>query len=232
MQSGKNWIKIKHKKHNTPEGDEARDAPVSPGSADAEAAAADAPAAPPPPGSTPVPPARPPDRSGAGGPAADAAPEEKKLDDRYLRLLADFENFRKRTLREKSDVYRTANEEFIQDLLPVLDHLELALEAAQRSGAASALLDGFKLVSEQLTAVMKKFNVEPIEAEGRVFDPARHEAISHLASDTVPDHAVIRQTRRGYLLGGKLLRAAQVVVSSGPAKIEAPPAETPEPKKE
>jgi len=220
MQSGKNWIKIKHKKHNTPEGDEARDAPVSPGSAAAEAAAADATAGPPPPDSAPVP------------PAADAAPEEKKLDDRYLRLLADFENFRKRTLREKSDVYRTANEEFIQDLLPVLDHLELALEAAQRSGAASALLDGFKLVSEQLSAVMKKFNVEPIEAEGRVFDPARHEAISHLASDTVPDHGVIRHTRRGYLLGGKLLRAAQVVVSSGPAKIEAPPAETPEPKKE
>jgi molecular chaperone GrpE len=222
MQSGKNWIKIKHKKHNTPEGDEARDAPVSPGSAAAEAAAADATAGPPPPDSAPVP------------PAADAAPEEKKLDDRYLRLLADFENFRKRTLREKSDVYRTANEEFIQDLLPVLDHLELALEAAQRSGAASALLDGFKLVSEQLTAVMKKFGVEPIEAGGQEFDPTRHEAISHLASDTVPDHVVIQQTRRGYLLGDKLIRAAQVVVSSGPARhSEEPlPAEVPEEEEE
>jgi molecular chaperone GrpE len=223
MQSGKSWMKIKHKKHNAPEGDEAKNTPASPDSANAEAAAAaSAPAeAPPPPDSAPVP------------PVPDAAPEEKKLDDRYLRLLADFENFRKRTLRERNDVYRVANEEFIQELLPVLDHFELALEAARRAGAAPAILDGFNMVSEQWMTVMKKFGVEPIEAEGQVFDPTRHEAISHLASDTVPDHAVIQQTRRGYRLGDKLLRAAQVVVSSGPAlPPDPPPAKAPEPKKE
>jgi len=209
MQSGKNWMKMKHKKPGTPEGDAAQ------GLADPAAAAAAG--------------------EPAGAPPATApAPETKALDDRYLRLMADFENFRKRTLREKSDVYRMANEDLIQDLLPVLDHMELAMKAAQSSGAASAILDGFKMVAEQLTGVMKKFGVEPIEAEGQVFDPTRHEAISHLASDTVPDHVVIQQTRRGYLLGGKLLRAAQVVVSSGPAPLSdvPPPADMPEPKEE
>ena len=151
-----------------------------------------------------------------------AAVETKAADERYLRLLADFENFRKRTLREKHDVHRTANEELLKELLPVLDHLHLALDAARAVKADRAVLDGFTMVSDQLAAAVNKFGAVPLESEGQAFDPALHEAIAHLPSETVPENAVMRQTRRGYMIGNKLLRAAQVIVSSGPAAAPEP----------
>mgnify|MGYP001611873967 CR=1 FL=1 len=190
---------MKHKKHSSPvAGKDA--APTAEAAANAAAPGNDQPAPPPPP--------------------SDA--QKKTADERYLRLMADFENFRKRTLREKNDLYRTANEDFLLELLPVLDHMELALDSARKGQAGPGVLDGFTLVSEQLSAVIKKFGVTPIEADGQAFDPVLHEAISHLASDTVPDNVVIQQTRRGYMLGDKLLRPAQVVVSSGRARPAAP----------
>jgi len=144
--------------------------------------------------------------------------------ERLLRLQADFENFRKRTLREKGEIYRRSNEQVLEELLPVLDHLDIALAAAQEHGADKAFVEGFRLVSEQMLSVLKKFGLIPTDAQGDEFDPNRHEAISHLTSDDVPQNVVMTQVRRGYLLGDKLLRAAQVVVSSGSA---APPEEEP-----
>ena len=142
--------------------------------------------------------------------------------DRLLRLQADFDNFRKRTLREKGELYTRANEDIVLELLPVLDHLDLAIKAAAEHGADPAFLEGFTLVSEQLLSSLKKFGVSPIDGEGEGFDPDLHEAISHLPSPDVAENVVMMQTRRGYNLGGKVLRAAQVVVSSGaPAAAEA-----------
>ena len=152
----------------------------------------------------------------------DSVDEVGVLNDRLLRLQADFENFRKRTDREKAETYRRANESIMEELLPVLDSMGLPIDGALKHGAEPALMDGFGLVSEQLLAVLRKFGLEPVDA-GQQFDPNMHEAVSHLPSDTVADGFIIAQTRRGYMLGDRLLRAAQVVVSSGPATDDGRP---------
>lgn len=138
------------------------------------------------------------------------------LEDQLLRLRADFDNFRKRTLREKGEIYSRANEEIMIEMLSVLDHIDLALAAARDHGTEGAVVEGFRLVAEQLRAVLGKFGLAPVDAEGLPFDPNLHEAISHIASDEAPENTVIAQVRRGYRLGEMLLRPAQTVVSSGP----------------
>ena len=154
-------------------------------------------------------------------PAEDVA----ALKDRLLRLQADFENFRKRTAREQADVCQRANEDLILRLLPVVDHFELGLRNAQIHHAESAVTEGFQLVYDQMLGVLRDAGLTPIESEGQVFDPQVHEAVSHVPAAEHPADAIITQTRRGYLLGNRVLRAAQVVVSSGPPS--APPPEQP-----
>jgi molecular chaperone GrpE len=170
-----------------------------------------------------------PKEPGPKEPAEDTA----ALKDRLLRLQADFDNFRKRTAREQADVCQRANEDLILRLLPVVDHFELGLRNAQIHHAESSVTEGFQLVYDQMIAALKEAGLTPVEAEGRAFDPQVHEAVSHVPSEEHPADTVITQTRRGYLLGSKLLRAAQVVVSSGPQAApeptkpdEPPPAES------
>ena len=150
-------------------------------------------------------------------PAEPQRTPEEILQDRLLRLQADFENYRKRMEREKKDWIAFAAEKLLLELLPVLDHFELGLADSAKSGAPAAFTEGFQLVCNQFRAALEKAGVQAIVAEGVAFDPNLHEAITHLPSDTVPEGHVAAQTRRGYKLGDKLLRAAQVVVSSGPA---------------
>ena len=173
----------------------------------------------------------------SGGPApAAAAPapageeevvsrEIETLKDQMLRLQADFDNYRKRALRDRQDQAARAAEDLLRELLPVADHFEMGLKTAREHGADPSVVDGFQLVCDQLQAVLRKAGLEPIPAEGQPFNPDLHEAVSHLPSDTAPSDTVIRQTRAGYRLGGKLLRAAQVVVSRGPAAGPEPEAE-------
>jgi len=150
------------------------------------------------------------------------APEPKPQDDRLLRLMADFENFRKRVVRERNDLYRRANEDILNELLPVMDHLELALKAVDaHEETGEAFVEGVRLVLEQLLAVLAKFGLEPLDAEEQRFDPDLHEAVSHLPSESVREGDVLTQIRRGYRLGDRLLRPAQVVVSSGSASAGA-----------
>lgn len=150
-------------------------------------------------------------------PAEPQPSPEEVIQDRLLRLQADFDNFRKRMDREKKDWIAYAGEKLLLELLPVLDHFELGLADSAKNGTPAALTDGFQLVCNQLRAAVEKAGVQTIDAEGKAFDPHLHEAITHMPSDTVPEGQVLTQTRRGYKLGDKLLRAAQVVVSSGPA---------------
>jgi molecular chaperone GrpE len=141
------------------------------------------------------------------------------LSDRLLRLQADFDNFRKRTVRERQELYKRANEELMEEILPALDHLEIALESAGTHEVESSFLEGVRMVGEQMSSTLGRFGLKPIDADGEVFDHKLHEAISHIPSDDVAENVVITQTRRGYVLNDQLLRAAQVVVSSG-AKAE------------
>ena len=140
----------------------------------------------------------------------------RQLRDQLLRLQADFDNFRKRTLREKTDIFDMAASELMLELLPVLDHLQLGIQAALAHKADKAIQEGLQLIFDQLVGVLMKFGLAPFDAEQQVFDPARFEAVSHMASDKEPEGIVLAQTRRGYMLRNKLLRPAQVVVSSGP----------------
>jgi molecular chaperone GrpE len=149
---------------------------------------------------------------------------EDVLKGQVLRLQADFDNFRKRTLREKNDLYKRANENIMDELLPVLDHMDMALKAAADHDATEAFTEGFRLVADQMLTVLKKFGLNPIEADGATFDPNVHEAISHLPSTDVPEGGIMAEARRGFTLGDYLLRPAQVVVSRGDPN--APPVAT------
>jgi molecular chaperone GrpE len=167
-------------------------------------------------------PAHPTAEPAPAAPAPESAAEpqpspEEVLKDRLLRLQADFENYRKRMDREKKDWIAFASEKLVLELLPVLDHFELGLADSAKNGAPAAFTEGFQLIYNQLRAAIEKAGVQAIDAEGVVFDPNLHEAITHMPSNQVPEGQVVAQTRRGYKLGDKLLRAAQVVVSSGPA---------------
>jgi len=135
------------------------------------------------------------------------------LKDRYTRLLADFDNARKRQVREREEWLKRANEELLGDLLPIVDHLELALKKTPE--ATSPFTTGIKLVYDQFISLLERYNMTPIEAKGQPFDPSIHEALSQMNSATVPEHVVLDQFRRGWRLAGRLLRPAQVIVSSG-----------------
>lgn len=149
--------------------------------------------------------------------AKDVNSGKMENEEKYLRLMADFDNFRKRTIRERAELYQRANEDIIEDMLPVLDHLDLAMKSAAEHKVMAGVMDGFRLVAEQMLTAMRKSGLTVLDvAEGTPFDPMQHEAISHLPSENLPENTVITQVRRGYLLGGRILRAAQVVVSSGP----------------
>ncbi len=147
--------------------------------------------------------------------------EDEALETRMLRLQADFDNYRKRTLRERSEWQRQAAENVLADLLPVIDHYELGLKTARAQETSASVVDGFQMVYEQFLAALKKHQVTPIAAEGEVFDHNHHEAITYVPSEEHPADVIIAETRRGYKIGDKLLRASQVVVSSGPAEAEA-----------
>jgi len=146
--------------------------------------------------------------------------EDESLRDQFVRLQADFANFRNRTQRERVELYQRANEDLLLEILPVLDHYEMGLQTAEQHDADPAVVDGFKLVLDQFQNVLNKFNLTPIEAVGETFDPHKHEALTHMPSDEYAAEICSNQVRRGYLFGDKLLRAAQVVVSSGPAEAK------------
>ena len=146
--------------------------------------------------------------------------ERDALADRLLRLQADFENFKRRTHRERAELARRAAEDLMTELLPILDHFELGFENAASHEANPAVVEGFRIVYEQMIAGLRKHGLEPVDAVGKFFDPHLHEAITHMPSGDHPADIVIQQTRCGYLLGERLLRAAQVVASSGPPDEE------------
>jgi molecular chaperone GrpE len=142
-----------------------------------------------------------------------AETELTALKEKHLRLMADFDNYRKRQNRDREDGTRRATESVMLELLPVLDHLELAIaNAPDRNDPLAA---GVRMVADQFLGALAKFDLKPFQSVGEPFDPARHEAVSQLPSADVPVHRVLHQLRRGYLLGGRLLRPSQVILSAG-----------------
>jgi len=144
------------------------------------------------------------------------AAELESANERILRSQAELENFRKRTRRELDDQRRFANLPLLGDLLPVLDNLDRAVEAAEQTDSTTGLLAGVKMVSSQMLAVLVQHGCRPIEADGVTFDPNLHEAIGKEPSAEAKEGTVTRVTRAGYQLHDRVVRPSQVLISSGP----------------
>jgi len=148
---------------------------------------------------------------------ATKAEECKALNDKYVRLAAEFENYKRLSQRDQRDQVRYGNEQILKELLPVVDNLERAIKAAKDAGGSNALVQGVELTLKQLTGTLTKFGVQSIDAVGHPFDPTAHQAVSQIPSDTIPDQHVAEEYQRGYRLHDRTIRAAMVGVSSGPS---------------
>lgn len=149
-----------------------------------------------------------------------AQAEAAEMKARYLRSVADLENYRKRVGREKQEIIRSAAAGVIEELLPVLDTMKLGLQAAENHPEAKDLTIGFKMVQDQLKKTLLQHGLEELIPHEDPFDPNQHECVAHQPSDAVKEDHVIETTRAGYRLNDRLIRAANVIVSSGPAKEE------------
>lgn len=139
--------------------------------------------------------------------------------DRYVRAVADLENFRRRTVREKEELRLFATSRVLEDLLPVWDNLGLAVAAAKQPGAdAKSLAGGVDMVLTQLKSALTAHGIKEISPVGLPFDANVHESISAQPSADVPEGNVLTVVRTGFTLNGRLLRPASVIVSGGPAK--------------
>jgi molecular chaperone GrpE len=153
------------------------------------------------------------DGEGEAGAAAEAsAATTAEPDERYLRLAADFENFRRRKNQELVDRSRYASEDAAKALLPVLDNLRRAVAHAAEAGTEEFFVSGLELVVREFEAALEKLGVVPIEAEGRPFDPALHEAIGGVEGGDVEVDTVVDEVQRGYRLHDRVLRPSLVRV--------------------
>ncbi|MBO7166556.1 MAG: nucleotide exchange factor GrpE [Kiritimatiellae bacterium] len=161
------------------------------------------------------------------GDAASETPEEKVQNeevkeekaaepdwkDQYARTLADFDNFRRRTIRDREELLKQASADIIKQILPSVDNLLLALSKAEN--LEDPFVAGVKLVYDGILKTLESNGATPIDSLGEPFDTSYHEALAQLPSEEVEEGHVMTEVKRGWLLNGKLLRAAQVVVSSG-----------------
>ncbi len=138
---------------------------------------------------------------------------------RLLRLTADFDNFKKRTARERQEAIKFANQSLIEKLILVLDNFDMALAAADNSqaGSVDSLRAGIGLIYNQLKNLLTDVGLEEVDAAGKPFDPNLHEAVAQQESADVPEGRVLQQLRKGYKLKDRLIRPAGVVVSKKPS---------------
>ena len=151
--------------------------------------------------------------------------KNKELEQAFVRARADLENYRKRSIREKEETVRRANERLLESILPVLDNFSMGLKAVnvsqeKKDANHSNTLSGFDMILAQLEKILTEHGLDKINPQGGVFNPNLHEAVSQAPSEEVDDGNVIDVVRVGYSIRGKLLRPATVVVSSGKPTVE------------
>jgi molecular chaperone GrpE len=159
--------------------------------------------------------------SGERQPAAGAQPPPEdpvQLRDKLLRARAELANLQRRAANEKTEAIRYAVADFARDLLEVVDDFERMFEAASSEASEGSITEGSRLVYENLLKVLKIHHIERIEAEGKPFDPAQHEAVMQQPDGDQPPNTVLREVQKGYRLQGRLLRPAKVIVSAEPAE--------------
>lgn len=145
--------------------------------------------------------------------------ESSEYFDKWLRLRAEMENFKKRMQKEKADHLRFGNEDLLKALLPILDNLNRAIDHGKNGRENSSLLAGVEMIHKELLNILERFGVKPIQAAGEVFDPEKHEAISQEESD-LEANRVVAAVQNGYLYHDRLLRPAKVIVSKGRPQAE------------
>lgn len=151
---------------------------------------------------------------------ADLRSKAAKADEnweKYVRVTADFDNFKKRAARERTEAVRYANEAVLEKLLPIVDNFEAAIAATSASaGNVDSLKMGIQMIFSQLKSFLADAGVEEIDALGQTFDPNLHEAVSQQATEDAPEGQVVQQMRKGYKLRDRLIRPAMVVVAKKP----------------
>jgi molecular chaperone GrpE len=141
--------------------------------------------------------------------------EIAELKDKYLRTLADSENARKRIRQQSEESIRIQREAILRDLLPIIDNLERALAAARSGTDTKTIVDGVDMTVRALIDFLRAQGVTPLQSVGQAFDPNRHEAVDHVASEKHPPNTVVDEFHRGYLIGDRILRPARVSVAKG-----------------
>ena len=150
-----------------------------------------------------------------GEAAGEAVAEEVgQLKGQLMRLAADFDNFRKRAQREKEEIRKYGIERLLRDILPVLDNLERAV--AHSDGEESPIAQGVQMVVKQFIDTLQRYGIEPVESKSKPFDPELHEALSQAPSEDVEPGTVLEEVQKGYILNGRLLRPAKVIVAAKP----------------
>ncbi len=162
------------------------------------------------------------------------AQEAKENHDKYVRLYAEFENYKKRIVKDQAEFSKFANERLIRDILPVIDNLERAVEHAKEPSmekeistgtkgepqALKGLIDGIELTIKQFKDVLGNLGVKEVKSVGEPFDPARHEAVTHIETDKYDDNIIINEFQKGYMLNNRILRPAMVTVAKNLEKKE------------
>jgi len=137
--------------------------------------------------------------------------EYDELDDRYKRLLAEFENYKKRSQKEKESIYGMITGDVVATMLPIMDNLEKAAEAKTED---TQYQDGVKLVARQFQEALKGLGLEEIETLGQKFNPEYHEAVSHVEDSTKGEQEIVQEYRKGYKIGNKVVRHSMVIVAN------------------
>ena len=148
-----------------------------------------------------------------------AKQETKETYDRFLRVSAEFENYKKRSAREMDDFRKYANQSLIKEMLAVVDNLERALNSSNGSSSNDkCMADGVNLTLKEILKVFEKFNVKPIESIGQPFDPTFHQAMMQEETDEHPENTIITELQKGYMIHDRLLRPSMVVVAAAKAE--------------
>ena len=142
-------------------------------------------------------------------------PEEELqvFQDKYLRLAAEFENYKRRAQRDQSDSIRFGNESLLKNLLPIIDNLERAIQCAKDAGTSGPLLEGVELTHKQFLETVSKIGVRQLCTTGNSFDPAIHQAVTQVESESVEPNTVVEEFQKGYFLHDRILRPAMVTVA-------------------
>ncbi len=165
-----------------------------------------------------------------------SAPEAGKLEknleeelgqekDRYLRLYAEFDNYKKRVARDREELIKYGNESLLYELLPVIDNLEMAMKHSSNDTSAG-LVQGVEITLKEFLRVIDKFGLSPIDASGKMFDPSLHHAMTQMERDDIDENMVVEEFRKGYMLREKVLRPSLVAVSKKTVRSDSVSEET------